>query len=90
MQPPPKHLVDGVPDVELEYILEWGSSLGNLERERIATLCDERHESCFFGVLGEEPLRLKAVIFCQTTIPWIKSVVGMRTASTITPIIPNW
>lgn len=59
MQTPPKHLVDGCPDTELEQIQAWWDSLGEADRERISKLCDERRESCFFGVLGEAPPKVE-------------------------------
>lgn len=50
--PVPKHLLRGLPEVDHAEIEEWWNSLPEPTKEQVATLCDRRHESCIFGVLG--------------------------------------
>lgn len=50
--PVPKHLLRGLAQVGHAEIEEWWNSLPGATQEQVATLCDRRHESCIFGVLG--------------------------------------
>lgn len=54
MTPLPRLLIDGFPKLEREAIETWWASLEESDRERICRLCDERADSCWFGMLDEE------------------------------------
>ena len=50
--PVPKQLLRGLAQVDHAEIEEWWKSLPGSTQEQVATLCDRRHDSCLFGVLG--------------------------------------
>jgi hypothetical protein len=65
----PLQLLQGLPPDTQQAVVSWWSSLTEDNRRMVATLCDERQEKCFFGLIPVDADREAPVVLGGRFVP---------------------